>query len=237
MRKKTALLVTTTAAALAMAAWTPAANASHDPASAFGVAAAGPLAIPALPAVQSVDGRPTRLNLVNHSTDKLVKATVLAVVAREGKARSSAASVDALESGITADAITARCSRGAGSAKVAGLVVDGARIDVSPSANTTVPLRVEGLGTISVTLNKQQRHRDGSLTVTGLSLAVPLGGRTETINLASVTCGRQAPRARTVVTEVDKPVKAPEQSVLDKVAELPKAEIPVPATIKLPVAG
>lgn len=229
------LLVAAMASGLALGIWTPA-SAANDPASAFGLAASGPVAIPALPSVTSAEGGTSRLNLVTHSTEKLVKASVLKVVAKEGRARSSAAGVDALDSAITADAVASRCSRGVGSTKVAGLTVGGTAIDLNPAANTTVPLRVAGLGTASVTLNKQVRHADGSLTVTGLALAIPLGGgRTESINLASVTCGRQAPRVRTETTVTE--VVAPKDSVLDKVADLPKAEIPVPANVKLPVAG
>ncbi|MFI6325738.1 choice-of-anchor P family protein [Nonomuraea sp. NPDC050556] len=231
------LMVTAMTTGMALGIWTPA-SAANDPASAFGLAASGPVAIPALPSVTSADGGTSRLNLVTHSTEKLVKASVLKVVAKEGRARSSAAGVDALDSAITADAVAARCSRGAGSTKVAGMTVGGTAIDLTPAANTTVPLRVAGLGTASVTLNKQVRHADGSLTVTGLALAIPLGGgRSESINLASVTCGgRQAPRARTETTTVTEAV-APKDSILDKVADLPKAEIPVPANVKLPVAG
>ena len=64
---------------------------------------------------------------------------------------------------------------------------------------------VEGLGGVQVTVNKQVRNPDGTLTVTGLELAVAALGRSQTVAISSARCAGapdEAPRPTPVPSDL-----------------------------------
>ncbi|MFI6907875.1 choice-of-anchor P family protein [Nonomuraea sp. NPDC050394] len=239
MRRKSAFVIST--AALALAVLAPASQATTDPggSSAFGLAAADALGIAPMPAVQADGARPARKSVTEHPANKLVNAKALEVDAQGDRAGSRAVGVDALASKLTADAVQVRCVGGSATARMASAVVDGKPIESAPAPNTTIPVEMKGVGTASVTLNKQQRNADGGMTVTGVAIAVPVGdGKYESIDLASATCagaGRtaQAPSGQTAPV----PVAVDDRGPLQEGAPLQEAAPPMPSNSKLPVAG
>ncbi|MFI9561246.1 choice-of-anchor P family protein [Nonomuraea endophytica] len=232
-RKKSAFVIST--AALALAVLAPASQATTDPAgsSAFGLAAADALGIAPMPAVQADGARPARKSVTEHPANKLVNAKALEVEAQGDRAGSRAVGVDALASKLTADAVQVRCVGGSGTARMASAVVDGKPIESAPAPNTTIPVEMKGVGTASVTLNKQRHNADGGMTVTGVAIAVPVGnGKYESIDLASATCAGAGPTARVPSDRTAEPPVA-----VDDRGPLQEATPPMPSNSKLPVAG
>ncbi|MGI5166420.1 choice-of-anchor P family protein [Spirillospora sp. CA-253888] len=163
-------------------------------ASAFGLGATGPVRVPQVPAVSSSAGEVAK-SLVREDRTKLVKAAALDVRAQHDRARSQVADLRVPSAGLRAEAVTARCLAGRGAASLADAVVAGRPLAVAPPPNTTIPVDLPELGRASVVMNKQQRLPDGRLNVTALEVNLPLGqGRTESIRVASATCGRAAGR-------------------------------------------
>ncbi|MFC9976833.1 choice-of-anchor P family protein [Spirillospora sp. NPDC127200] len=163
-------------------------------ASAFGLDAAGPVRVPPVPAVSSDAGEVAR-SLVREDRTKLVKAAALEVKAQRDRARSQVADLRVPSAGLRAEAVTAKCLAGRGSASIADAVVAGKPLAVAPPPNTTVPVDLPELGRASVVMNKQRRLPDGRLNVTALEVVLPLGqGKTESIRVASATCGRAGGR-------------------------------------------
>src|SRR5690606_596762 len=105
--------------------------------------------------------RPRRALRENHT--KLIDASALNVSAAPARARSTVAKAAVPAAELLAEAVTAKCRDGQGSAHLARAVIAGKRLDASPPPNTTIPVDVEGLGRTSLTLNKQQRMADGRL--------------------------------------------------------------------------
>ncbi|MFI6295777.1 choice-of-anchor P family protein [Nonomuraea sp. NPDC050790] len=222
MGRKSAFVVST--AILAMAVLAPSAQAVTEPSgsSAFGLAATDLLGIAPMPAVRSEGGRPARMSVTEQPENKLINAEALEVNAQGDRADSKAVGVKGLERRFTADAVQVQCSGGQGRANMVGAVVDGTEVGSAPPPNTAVPVRLKGYGTATVTLNKQQRNADGGMTITGVSVAVPVGdGQYRTVDLASATCGGAA----------SVPV------AVDDRGPLPEAAPPVTSKSTLPVAG
>ncbi|MFA1541397.1 choice-of-anchor P family protein [Actinomadura monticuli] len=179
--------------------------------SAYGLAVSGPLPVPPVPAVSSTTGKVSK-SLLREDRTKLVKASALDVTASPARADSSVARLAVPDAKLGANAVSARCVDGRGSAHLTKAVLAGRRLDASPPPNTTIPVDVDGLGRTALTLNKQQRTADGRLAVTAMELMLP-GGK-GAIRVASATCGRgAAPRG---------PVEAP---------------APTPVEHDLPVTG
>ncbi|WP_067814663.1 choice-of-anchor P family protein [Actinomadura kijaniata] len=209
------------AAALGLAVPAPANAAEPGGSSAFGLNVTGPAHVPPTPAVSSATGE-VRKALLREERTRAVRATVLDVAARRDRAHSRVAGVDVPAAHLNAEAVTARCLGGRGNASLADAVVAGKPLAVSPPPNTTVPVKVPGLGDGSVVLNKQERLPDGRLRVTGLEATLPTGqGRVEAIRVASATCGHVR-KERQVRGKPEGPEVAPR---------------PVPVKGDLPVTG
>lgn len=167
--------------------------------SAYGLTATGPLSIPPVPAVSSTTGKVSK-HLLREDSTKLVRASVLDVSASADRARSSVARLAVPPAKLAAEAVSAKCVNGKGTANLVNAVLAGKRLDSTPPPNTTIPVDVDGLGRTSLTLNKQQRLADGRLAVTAMELMLP-GGK-GAVRVASATCGKRAPEA-----PAPKPVK------------------------------
>ncbi|MFC5754560.1 choice-of-anchor P family protein, partial [Actinomadura rugatobispora] len=189
-----ALLATATATATAVTGLAAVPSRPPVPAqpegAAYGVAATGPVRLPATPAVVS-RGAEVRKSLAHENRTKLFSATAMDTRAASRHARSTVKDLKVPGAALSADAVSARCRGGRGSARLANTVIDGKKMGVRPRANSVVPVKIPGVGTAQVTLNKQQRLRDGRLAVTAVEAKVPMGRRgTETIRTGAVTCGR-----------------------------------------------
>lgn len=174
--------------------------------SAYGLKVDGPVSVPPVPAVSSTTGT-VRRNLLRENHTKLIDASALNVSAAPARARSTVAKAAVPAAELLAEAVTAKCRDGQGSAHLARAVIAGKRLDASPPPNTTIPVDVEGLGRTSLTLNKQQRMADGRLAVTAMELRLPLPGKPATVRIASATCGDSAPMERPKEAPAPTPVE------------------------------
>lgn len=181
----------TGAAMVASALPASACSYGHDHAS--GLAAGGPIPVHSSGNV-ATHGRYEHTSLAHLPHNKLINAAIVHSAARPGRARSSVADLVAHKLQLRASTITATCTRGAGAAHLASAVLGNHHLAVTPSRNATLTVPLSNLGTAQVTLNKQVRNSDGSLTVTAIQITVKklLGGKTETLNLASTTCAAPA---------------------------------------------
>ncbi|MFD0904091.1 choice-of-anchor P family protein [Actinomadura sediminis] len=178
---------------LPLATAAPASATTGGTGSAFAIAAAGPVAIPATPSVSSDAQRPERESVAELPNNPLVRASALNAAAWSGHARASVADLVLPRLGLKAAAVTAKCENGNGVSHLAKASLDGRRLQANAKPNSTVEIAVPKLGDASVVLNRHVRDRDGSLTVTAIQVRVPLpGGKTQTIDIASATCGKAA---------------------------------------------
>ncbi|GGV16549.1 hypothetical protein GCM10010182_41790 [Actinomadura cremea] len=211
------LLATGLAAALAPALAVPA---LADPGSggatgsAYGLNLTGPIDIAPVPAVSS-GGEQVERALLREKGTKFVQAEALDVRASAARARSQVARLSVPAADLLASAVAAKCDGGRGSAHLADARVAGRRLDVTPPPNTRIPVKIEGMGDATLTLNKQRRMPDGRMNVTAMELALPLTEPT-TLRVASATCGRAAPKAH---------------------EKQPEAPAPTPVRRDLPVTG
>lgn len=211
--------------ATAMLAGSASAATGGSQASAFALSAEGPVPIDPVSAVSST-GSPESTSAAELPENPLLSASALSTQASPGRARASVADLNLGDGAIAASLITATCTNGAGSAKLADLVIGGQHMPASPAPNTTISVPPEGgqvptdkakaltdkvksmVGDnealsdlqdraktladsglkVTLTLNKQVPGDDGSLTVTALELKVSVGGKSETISVASATC-------------------------------------------------
>lgn len=165
----------------------PAAADGGPGSSAFGLTATGPAAVPPVPAVSSSSGTVSK-SLLRTDRTKLLTASVLDVQAAATRARSRVARVSVPAARLTATAVSAACTNGTGSARLANAVIGGRRLTSAPPPNTTVPADIEGLGRVTLVLNRQQRLPDGRLSVTAVELTLPV--KNTQVRIASATCGR-----------------------------------------------
>lgn len=201
--------------------------------SATAISATGPVAIPATPAVTSSAQRPTHKSIAELPPNPIVRARLLNAAAWSGHARASVADVRAPRLGLAAQAVTAKCANGKGVSHLAKATLNGRTLKLGATPNSTVNADLEGLGSASVTLNKQVRGRDGSLTVTAIEVVAKLAGTTQTLSIASVTCkGADAPG------EPEEPTSPPSETPAPTPppASSP-APAPTPVTGDLPVTG
>lgn len=194
--------------------------------SAFTVSATGLVTIEPIPAVNDNAGPQHKSVATLASPDRTVTARTLNAAVAQGNATGSVAELnvsahDARLSAarVTATAVRAECTNGAGTASLVDATVAGHPVAAAPAPNTeiTVP------GGASVVLNKQTTQPDGSLTVTAINVEVP---GTQSIDIASATC---AAKAHSIPT----PPPAPPQPTL------PPTEAPQPTPVPghLPVTG
>ena len=166
----------------------PASAATGGGDSAFGLSASGLVNIPPTPAVSSA-ARPHDKSLVELPANRLVRLKVLHVTTKKGHARASVVDLKVAKAALSAHLITARCDRGRGSSHLVKASLAGHRLAADAAPNSSVSVPVQGLGTVSVVLNKQVRNPDGGLTVTAIEVSLPLGpGRAQTIDISSATC-------------------------------------------------
>ncbi|TDB90836.1 choice-of-anchor P family protein [Actinomadura sp. 7K534] len=196
-------LVSVPASALATA---PQGAVPQGEGSAYGLTASGPVSVPPVPAVSSTTETVRKSLLREESTD-LVKASALDVSASAARARSTVAKAAVPAADLMADAVTAKCRGGHGSAHLARAVIAGKRLDASPPPNTTIPVDVEGVGRTSLTLNKQERMADGRLAVTAMELRLPLPGKPALVRIASATCGKSGPAEQPADAPAPTPVE------------------------------
>ncbi|WP_020667164.1 choice-of-anchor P family protein [Amycolatopsis nigrescens] len=168
----------------------PAAGATEHRNSAYAVAASGLVKIDPLPSVNDAKGFEQKTIAEFATPEKLVQLKKLNAQAGKGKAKASIADLEVdlgLLKGaddkplLSATAIEAVCEDGKGSATLAKARFGEIKLDVAAAPNTGV--KVPGIA--SVLLNKQTKNKDGSLTVTAIS--VSLDG-IQTLDLASATC-------------------------------------------------
>ncbi|GAA1791132.1 choice-of-anchor P family protein [Actinomadura chokoriensis] len=172
--------------------------------SAYGLAVTGPLAVPPVPAVSSTT-RTVSKRLLQENHTKLARASALDVSASADRAHSSVARLAVPTAKLAADAVSAKCVNGRGSANLADAVLAGKRLDSTPPPNTTIPVDVDGVGRTSLVLNKQQRTADGRLAVTAMELMLP--GDKGALRVASATCGQGAPERAPSEAPAPSPVK------------------------------
>ncbi len=168
--------------------------------SAYGISAAGLLSIPQTPSVNSMS-HPNSKSLLSLPNNPLVQLSVLKAQAMGSHSEASVVDLKVLQAAIlktsvlSAKVITSRCDNGAGSSKLVDVKLAGHTIQVGASPNSTITVPVQGLAGVRVTINKQVRNPNGSLTVTGLELAVQALGKSQVIDIASATCaaGKSGP--------------------------------------------
>ncbi|MBE1531947.1 choice-of-anchor P family protein [Actinomadura algeriensis] len=202
------LLATGLAAALAPALAPPALaepGSGGAAGSAYGLTLSGPLDIAPIPAVSSGSEQVEKALLREKST-KLVRAEVLDVKAAASRARSKVARLSVPSADLLASAVAAKCDDGRGSAHLLNARIAGREIDASPAPNTRIPVKIEGVGDATLTLNKQRRMPDGRTNVTAMELTLPLTEPT-TLRVASATCGKKAPGKKRPAAPAPTPVK------------------------------
>jgi hypothetical protein len=223
----------TTFVAIAGAVAVPAAiaaSASASPAggaaSAFGVSATGLVNIPQTPAVSSLTG-PAHKSLIELPPNPLVSLKVLHTSATPGQSRASIVDLKVAKPALSAHLITSKCVGGTGSSHLVKASIAGHRLAADAAPNSTVAIPVQGLGAVSVVLNKQVHNADGSLTVTAIEVNVGLAGKGQTIAISSATCA--AGEATPPKTPGPTPSTSP----------TPPGEAPVPTPVPsdLPVTG
>jgi hypothetical protein len=170
--------------------------------SAFALSAAGLLKIDPIPAVDDSDGFSQNSVAKFALPGGAVTADVLNGQAGAGQARASILDVSVNLSILTgklakpvlkATAIEAKCDGDKVSSSLAKASIGDKTLDVAGPANTTVG--VPGLA--SVTLNKQTKNKDGSVTVTAIELNVD---GIQKVDLASVTCAGGTPTSTPTTT-------------------------------------
>ncbi|GAA2397700.1 hypothetical protein GCM10010191_00450 [Actinomadura vinacea] len=196
MRTAKTLLLTTAAGVAAAASVPVPAAAAGEPAgpgrpegAAYGVAASGPVTLPALPAVAS-RGREVRKSLATEKRTKLFSAAAMDTRAGARHARSTVQDLKVPDAGFSADALSAGCQGRRGTSRLANAVVYGRRLGAAPRPNTAIPVQIPGVGTAKLTLNRQRRLPDGRLSVTALEASVPMNTfGTQNFSAAGVICG------------------------------------------------
>jgi hypothetical protein len=197
---KTRYAVAAGAVAVPLAICAPPSHAAaNGSGSAYALAAAGPVNIAPIPLVPATTAsQPTRRSVVTVAPNPVVEASALNAAAWAGHARASVADLKLYKVMLTASVVNAKCANGKGTARLVEAVLNGRKLEVRPRPNTTIAVPPAQSGAlpqiVKVVLNKQVDNRDGSRTITAIELTVSLGaGKTETVSIASATCGRTAP--------------------------------------------
>lgn len=185
------------ALAVPLMAAAPASASGGGTSSAYGLSATGLANLPAMPSVSSATS-PSHRSLFELPANPMIDLSIVKVTARGGHSSASVvdlrvltpANVKALRAMLSAKVITARCDNGVGSSKLVDVRLAGKRLAVGASPNSSITVPVQGLGGAQVTINKQVRNADGSLTVTALAVGVKLGDKFQTINISSATCAK-----------------------------------------------
>lgn len=224
------------AAPLAAAA-TPAFATTAGGSSAFGLSATGLLSIPQSPAVSSASA-PHDQSLGKLPDNQLVQFSVLRARAMGNRSEARVVDLKITDAAIlkttvlSAKIITSKCVDGTGRSTLVDVKVAGRSIQAGASPNSTLTVPVQGVASVQVTINKQVRNPNGSLTVTGLELAVQALGKAQVIDIASATC---APGGKTRPA----PPNLPSAPNTPGTPQSPPAEAPTPTPVNsdLPVTG
>ena len=202
--------------------------------SAVAVSATGSVVVPPTSSVASSAQRPVRKSAAELPANPLVEARLLNGAAWAGHGRASVADVRVARLGLSAHAVTARCENGTGVSNVVNATLGTRALRIGATPNTTVTTDLKGLGAVTVTLNKQVRGHDGNLTVTAIEVSATLAGKTQTISIASATCGKGGggggqPGQPSQPSQPGKPTPSP----------TPPGEAPAPTPVPgdLPVTG
>lgn len=190
--------------------------------SAYALSAEGPVAVPKISSIMS-KGKPAERSLVSVPHNELLSASALHTNAGKAMARASVADVMVKKLMLSANAVTAKCTHGVGSVDLVAAKLHGKKLAVSPSPNSAVNADLGPLGKATVTLNKQTKNADGTLTVTAIEARVPIAGKMQTITISSATCGQASAH------QPQQP-GGPQQPG-------PKAPKPTPVHHDLPVTG
>ncbi|HEX2313852.1 MAG TPA: choice-of-anchor P family protein [Thermomonospora sp.] len=185
----------------------PASHAGHGQGSAYAVSGSGMVPIPSTPAVTSA-GRPVRQAKADVPANPWVTGSALTALAGAGHGQADLTNVAIRQAGFTADAVSARCQGGRGSAHLSRAVVRGNRLAATPVPNHKLIMSFGRFGNGSVTLNKQARRPDGGVTVTAMEVVLPpaAGRKPQRLSLASATCAPTTTRGH----HGRKPVKNPD---------------------------
>jgi hypothetical protein len=206
--------------------------------SAYGLSATGLLTIPQTPSVNSAAAPHTK-SVFSLPNNPLVQLSVLKASATRGHSQASVVDLKVAQAAITktavlsAKVITSKCDNGAGSSKLVDVKLAGHTIQAAASPNSTVTVPVQGVGGVQVTINKQVRNPNGTLTVTGLELVVQALGKAQVIDIASATCAAGDPSAPTPPPG-DGSTPNPSKPSSNPPAEAPT---PTPVNSDLPVTG
>ncbi|MFC4054348.1 choice-of-anchor P family protein [Actinomadura syzygii] len=226
------------ALALPFAAVVPGAAATTGGAgSAVAISAGGPVAVPPTPAVTSDAQRPVRKSVVELPPNPIVEARLLNAAAWSGHARASVADLRLLKLGLRASLVTAKCENGNGVSHLVKATLNGRTLKADAAPNTAVTVNLTGVGAATVTLNRHVRDKDGNLTVTAIEVSATVAGQTQTISIASATCGKGAQPG-----EPGQPPSGPSDPSDPGAPSTPTtppsaAPIPTPITGDLPVTG
>lgn len=195
----------------------PAASAdSGGTGSAYGLAAGGLVNIPPMPSVRA----PAEESGVRLPANPVIRLGVLNVAAKPGHARADVLDLRLVKSALSAHLVTARCDNGRGSSDLVKASLAGHELAAHAAPNTRLSIPVRGVGTASVTLNKQVRGANRGLTVTALEVSLELAtGQSLTVDVSSASCSAGSSTPST-------PPSAP--------GEAPR---PTPVPSNLPVTG
>ncbi|GAB2999958.1 choice-of-anchor P family protein [Amycolatopsis acidiphila] len=217
--------------------------------SAFAISASGLLTIKPTPLVDDSDGYSQESVARLQLPANLVDLRLLNAQAGAGSARASIADLKVgLGVGrplLTASAVEAQCGNGKASSSLAKAKIGDVKLDVAVPPNTAVKVP----GVLSVELNKQVTHKDGSVTVTAVSINVD---GIQKIDLASATCapgdddngGGDTPTSQPTTSKPTKPSKpsaSPSNGNSAPAGDKPlpngKAPTPTPVKAHLDVTG
>jgi hypothetical protein len=201
--------------------------------SAFAVSASGLLKIKPTPSVDDSDGFSQESLAELKLPGSLVDLKLLNAQAGADRARASIADVSVgLGVGkplVSASAIEAQCGDGKASASLAKAKIGDVKLDAAAPANTAI--KVPGL--LSVELNKQVKHKDGSITVTAISINVD---GIQKLDLASATCV-PSDTSQPPTTSSSAPSTSNGGSGGDETLPSGKAPTPTPVKAHLDVTG
>ncbi|MFI0486877.1 hypothetical protein [Actinomadura sp. 9N215] len=224
------------ALALPFAAVVPAASATGGGVgSAVAISATGPVAIPPTPSVTSTVQKPERKSVAELPANALgIEASLLNAAAWAGHGRASVTDLRIAKFGLSASSVTAKCENGNGVSHLKEATLNGRKLKLTAAPNSSLTVNLTGLGSATVTLNKHVRDHDGNLSITAIELSATLAGKTQTIAISSVTCGKGGKPGDPSV-----PPSTPSEPGTPSSPSTPPgaAPAPTPVTGDLPVTG
>ncbi|MGI5205953.1 choice-of-anchor P family protein [Spirillospora sp. CA-108201] len=218
---------------------TPASATPGGAGSAVAIAATGSVVVPPTSAVASSAQRPTSKSAAELPANPLVSARLLNGSAWAGHGRASVADLRIAKLGLSAHAVSAKCENGTGVSHVVGAKLGARALEVGATPNTVVTADLKSLGNVTVVLNKQVRGHDGNLTVTAIEVSATLAGKTQTISIASASCGKTGQPGQPGQPGEPGQPSQPSQPGQPSSPATPPGEAPAPTPVPgdLPVTG